>query len=325
MGGRFLAFWFLLDPFSPWSLILPPTPIKGFQNYLTVRFKEAIPPSPNPSLSASQSNCQEINAWVVHGVFSSVKGKTFLILFISRNIWQGGEQIILVSKLRSFHCVFLWPHANPDFGESCQKERMGEEPRWSALLWSMILLSPRLTILLNAMSVIADEQNILLYQSYVMQGLQIQKKFHFALVPKLKFLFLHPNGTNLSFPHVETIFGFHDSATWELLCFVSTLPFSWNKYIAWVFLLWLFKYILSILKAPNLYLVSSRSNWCRCFWYRPSLVCTQNSNNSGFKGELKLKDPAATIKLSPCSQTNQQCQVLHAQCLACLVMWIQSS
>lgn len=106
----------------------PPPPIKGFQNYLTVRFKEAIPPSPNPSRSASQSNCQEINAWVVHGVFSSVKGKTFLIFFISRTIWQGGEQIILVSKLRGFPCVFLWPHANPDFGESCQKERVGEEP-----------------------------------------------------------------------------------------------------------------------------------------------------------------------------------------------------
>lgn len=54
------------------------------------------------------------------------------------------------------------------------------------------------------MSVIAEEQNILLYQSYVIQGLQIQKKFHFALVPKLKFLFLHPDCTNLSFPHVET-------------------------------------------------------------------------------------------------------------------------
>lgn len=136
-----------------------PTPIKGFQNYLTEGFKEAIPPSPNPSLSASQSNCQEINAWVVHGVFSSVKGKTFLIFFISRNIWQGGEQIILVSKLRGFPCGFLWPHANPDFGESCQKERKGwvKSPAWSALLWSMILLSPRLTILLNAMSVIVDE------------------------------------------------------------------------------------------------------------------------------------------------------------------------
>lgn len=96
----------------------------------------------------------------------------------------------------------------------------------------MILLSPRLTILLNAMSVIADEHNILLYQSYVIQGLQIQKKFHFVLVPKLKFLFLHPDCTNLSFPHIETISGFHDSATWERLCFVSTLPLSLNKYIA---------------------------------------------------------------------------------------------
>ena len=60
------------------------------------------------------------------------------------------------------------------------------------------------------MSVIIDEQNILFNQSYVIQGLQIQKKFHFALVPKLNFLLLHPDCTNLSSPHVGTVFGFHD-------------------------------------------------------------------------------------------------------------------
>lgn len=183
-----------------------------------------------------------------------------------------------------------------------------KSPAWSALLWSMILSSPRLTILLNAMSVIADEHNILLYQSYVIQGLQIQKKFHFALVPKLKFLFLHPDCTNLSFPHIETISGFHDSATWERLCFVSTLPLSLNKYIAWVFLLWLFKYILSILKAPNLYLVSSSYNWCRCFWYRPSLVCIQHQwiqrrtetqgPRSIYHVESLLPDPSAVPGLA---------------------------
>lgn len=62
-------------------------------------------------------------------------------------------------------------------------------------------------ILLTRMSVIADEQNTLFYQSYVIRGLQTQKKFRFALVPKLKFLFLHPDCTNLSFPYIEIIFG----------------------------------------------------------------------------------------------------------------------
>lgn len=62
-------------------------------------------------------------------------------------------------------------------------------------------------ILLTRMSIIADEQNTLFYQSYVIRGLQTQNKFRFALVPKLKFLFLHPDCTNLSFPYIEIIFG----------------------------------------------------------------------------------------------------------------------
>lgn len=86
--------------------------------------------------------------------------------------------------------------------------------RWvKSLGWSTLFLnlmqSLGLIILLNGTSVIVDEQNILFYQIDVIQGLQTRKKFHFALVPKLNFLFLHPDCTNLSFLLNETIFGFH--------------------------------------------------------------------------------------------------------------------
>jgi hypothetical protein len=59
----------------------------------------------------------------------------------------------------------------------------------------------------------------------VFQRLQPQKKFHFALAPKLNFPSLHPDVANLSFPHIERLIGFYDRATQELLCGEHLLAF----------------------------------------------------------------------------------------------------
>lgn len=86
------------------------------------------------------------------------EGKAFLILLISRNIWQGGDQTIFVSNLRDFTHILLWADATSDFGETYWMEVRVKSSRWLALFWNRMQFLR--FILLNDMSVIVVEQNI---------------------------------------------------------------------------------------------------------------------------------------------------------------------
>lgn len=102
--------------------------------------------------------------------------------------------------------------STPDFAESCWIESLGGEPRRVSTILKQDSI-PQTRILFNGMSVIVFVFWYVCHSissKYVIQELRIQKKFYFALVPKLSVLFLYLDCTSLSLPHTETIFSFHD-------------------------------------------------------------------------------------------------------------------
>lgn len=134
------------------------------------------------------------------------EGKAFLILFISRSIWQSRGQIILVLKLWDFTHILLWASATPDFGENCWMESMGGEPRRVSTILQQDAI-PQTPILFNlCLSLLVNETFD--FSNVCHPRTSDSKEILFWWVSKLNVLFLYLDCTNLSLPHIETILAF---------------------------------------------------------------------------------------------------------------------
>ena len=68
----------------------------------------------------------------------------------------GGNQIILVSKLRDFSHILLQCNGSPVFGEVARRKGWVKSPGWSRLSILKCKAIPRLIILFNGTSVIVE-------------------------------------------------------------------------------------------------------------------------------------------------------------------------
>ena len=162
MGG-FLIFKFFPKSFS--SMELSPSFFwqEAFQNYCTLSFKEAISLSPNPSLSApcttaAVGKCLG-GTWCIFPLWREKPSWFFLLVRVSDkgSVGRvGGNQIILVSKLRDFSHILLQCNGSPVFGEVARRKGWVKSPGWSRLSILKCKAIPRLIILFNGTSVIVE-------------------------------------------------------------------------------------------------------------------------------------------------------------------------
>lgn len=113
---------------------------EAFQNYCTLSFKEAISPSPNPSLSAPCTTAavgkRLGGAWCIFPLWREKPSWSFLLVRVSDkgSVGRvGGNLIILVSKLRDFSHILLQRNGSPVFGEVARRKGWVKSPGWLRL------------------------------------------------------------------------------------------------------------------------------------------------------------------------------------------------